>query len=161
MASNVLPGHQHPPSSRRGHLHVGATGSATLARFLVPLGRLFFTAIFLESVPGHFKAQTIAYAAHAGAPLANVLVPITGLLALIGGLSVLLGYHARIGAALLALFLVPVTLIMHAFWAVPDAAAAQLQMIMFMKNLAMLGGALLLMYFGAGPISIDERQGRL
>jgi putative oxidoreductase len=135
-------------------------GASSAARFLVPVGRFLFALIFLVSTPLHFQHAGIAYAAQAGTPLAGVLVPIAGLLALFGGLSVLFGYHARIGALLLAIFLVPVTLIMHAFWSTPDAGTAMLERVMFMKNLAMFGAALLLMYFGAGPISIDARQGR-
>jgi putative oxidoreductase len=79
-------------------------------------------------------------------------------LALAGGLSVLFGYKARIGAWLLVLFLVPVTLMMHAFWTVPDAGIARIQEAMFMKNLSMLGAALMITYMGAGPVSIDERR---
>jgi putative oxidoreductase len=126
----------------------------------VPLGRLLFTLIFLESVPMHFSAQGIGYAAHSGVPWANVLVPLSGILALAGGLSVLLGYHARIGALLLVLFLIPVTLTMHAFWNIADATMARMQMIMFMKNVSMLGAALLILHFGAGPISIDAARTR-
>jgi putative oxidoreductase len=50
-----------------------------------------------------------------------------------------------------------VTLAMHAFWAMPDPMMRMMQQAMFMKNLAMLGGALLIAYFGAGPVSLDER----
>jgi putative oxidoreductase len=46
---------------------------------------------------------------------------------------------------------------MHAFWNVPDPMMRQIQMAFFMKNLAMLGGALLVAYWGAGPVSLDER----
>ena len=89
-------------------------------RFLVPIGRALFALIFIAAAFGHFSSETIAYARHAGVPLANVAVPLSGVLSLIGGILVLLGYHARIGAWLIVLFLVPVTLTMHAFWAVPD-----------------------------------------
>jgi uncharacterized membrane protein YphA (DoxX/SURF4 family) len=61
----------------------------------------------------------------------------------VGALSVLLGYHARAGAWVLVLFLIPVTLFMHAFWRVADPGPAQLQQVMFLKNVAILGGALL------------------
>jgi uncharacterized membrane protein YphA (DoxX/SURF4 family) len=44
---------------------------------------------------------------------------------------------------------------MHAFWAVKDPMAAQMQMVMFMKNVSIMGGALLLSYFGSGPLSLD------
>src|SRR5438132_12540237 len=126
-------------------------------RSLVPVARLLLVALFLMSAPNHFKAQTIAYAAQQGVPLAPILVPLSGLLALAGGLSVLIGWHARAGAWLLVAFLLPVTLMMHAFWAVPDPMMRQIQMAFFMKNLAMLGGALLIAYWGAGPVSLDER----
>jgi hypothetical protein len=55
--------------------------------FLVPLGRLLFVAIFLMSAPMHFSSQAIEHARHAGVPAADVLVPISGVLALLGGLS--------------------------------------------------------------------------
>ena len=129
-------------------------------RSLVPVARLLFVALFLMSAPSHFKAQTIAYAAQQGVPFASVLVPLSGLMAIAGGLSVLLGWHARVGAWLLVAFLVPVTLMMHAFWAIPDPMTRLMQQAMFMKNLAMLGGALLIAYFGAGPVSLDERERR-
>jgi putative oxidoreductase len=129
-------------------------------RALVPLARLLFAAIFLMSVPGHFQAQTIAYAAQQGVPLATILVPLSGILALAGGLSILLGWRARAGAWLIAAFLVPVTLAMHAFWAMPDPMMRMMHEAMFMKNLGLLGGALLVAYFGAGPVSLDERARR-
>ncbi len=88
-------------------------------------------------------------------PAARVLVPLSGALALLGALSLLIGYQARLGAWLLVLFLLPVTLVMHNFWAATDPAVAQLQQVMFLKNLSMLGGALLLAHFGAGPLSLD------
>lgn len=131
-----------------------------VARYWVPLGRLLFTAIFLSAVPGHLTTAEIQQAANHGLPFANVLVPFSGLIALLGGLSVLLGYHARIGAALLALFLIPVTLVMHAFWGISDPMQAQMQQIMFMKNMALLGTTFMLMYMGAGPISFDEHARR-
>jgi putative oxidoreductase len=129
-------------------------------RSIVPVARLLFVALFLMSAPGHFKAQTIAYAAEQGVPFATILVPFSGLMALAGGLSILVGWHARAGAWLLVLFLVPVTLAMHAFWAVPDPMMRMMQQGMFMKNLGLLGGALLIAYFGAGPVSLDERARR-
>ena len=125
-------------------------------RSLVPVARLLFAAIFLMSAPGHFQAGTIAYAAQQGVPFASILVPLSGILALAGGLSVLLGWHARAGAWLLVVFLVPVTLAMHAFWAVSDPTMRMFQQAFFMKNLAMLGGALGIAYWGAGPVSLDE-----
>ena len=127
--------------------------------YLVLLGRVFFALIFILSTPGHFSAATIGYAAQQGVPFASFLVPASGLLAWVGGLSVAVGYHARIGALLLIGFLVPVTLSLHNFWAVSDPMMAQLQQAMFFKNVSMLGAALLVVNFGAGPKSVDARRG--
>ncbi|HYS19463.1 MAG TPA: DoxX family protein [Gemmatimonadales bacterium] len=127
-------------------------------RYLVPAGRVLFAAIFIAGAVGHFTQAEIGYAAYQGVPLAGVLVPASGLLALAGGLSVLLGYHARLGAWLLVLFLVPVTAVMHNFWVVKDPMMAQMQQAMFFKNLSLLGGSLLIAYFGAGPLSLDARR---
>jgi putative oxidoreductase len=90
--------------------------------------------------------------------LASILVPLSGVLALAGGLSILLGYRAKIGAWVIALFLVPVTLMMHKFWGISDPMMAQMQMAMFMKNVSMLGAALLISQLGAGPFSLDARR---
>jgi putative oxidoreductase len=125
---------------------------------VVLLGRLFFALIFLTAGPNHFSSQMIAYAASQGVPLVSIVVPFSGLLAIVGGLSILLGYRARIGAWLIAIFLVGVTPMMHKFWIVPDPMMHQLQMIMFMKNVAMLGGALLISQLGSGPWSLDSRR---
>jgi putative oxidoreductase len=142
-----------------------ATGTATISRgvevrsipggIVVLLGRLLFVLIFLEFGPNHFSKPTIAFAASQGVPFAWFAVPSAGVLALAGGLSILLGFHAKIGASLIALFLIPVTFMMHKFWTIQDAGMSQMQMVMFMKNLAILGGALMISQFGAGPISLD------
>ena len=159
MTQQVMPSSQRHPHDY-DHAHSLGEHLASFSAYLVPLGRLLFTLIFLVSLPMHFSAQGIGYAAHSGVPWPGVLVPLSGILALVGGLSVLLGYHARIGALLLALFLIPVTLMMHAFWNIPDADLARMQLVMFMKNVCMLGAALLLMHFGAGPISVDSARAR-
>src|SRR5690242_7942068 len=125
---------------------------------LVVLGRFLFALIFVMAGANHFNKQTIGYAASQGVPLAAIAVPLSGVLAIAGGLSILLGYRARLGAWLIVLFLIPVTLMMHKFWTVADPMMAQIQMILFMKNVSMLGGALLISYFGAGPFSLDVRR---
>jgi len=105
----------------------------------------------------HLAKQTIAYAASQGVPAASVLVPLSGVIALIGSLSILLGYRAKLGAWLIVIFLIGVTPL-HKFWGVSDPMMQQLQMAMFMKNIAMLGGALLITQFGSGPWSLDNRK---
>ncbi len=133
------------------------TQAPSVAGPVVLLGLLFFALIFVMAGPNHFSSQTIAYAALQGVPLASIAVPFSGVLAILGGLSILVGYRARIGAWLIVLFLLAVTPTMHNFWAVSDPMMHQMQMIMFMKNLAMLGGALLITQFGAGAWSLDAR----
>ncbi|MFZ0771554.1 MAG: DoxX family protein [Candidatus Sulfotelmatobacter sp.] len=125
---------------------------------IVLLGRFLFVLIFLMSGPRHFLSETIGYAASQGVPLASVAVPISGALALFGGVSILLGYRAKLGAWLIVLFLAGVTPMMHNFWAVTDPMMHQMQLIMFMKNVSMLGGALLISQLGSGPWSIDSRR---
>jgi putative oxidoreductase len=124
---------------------------------VVLLARLLFVLIFVMAGPNNFAAQTIAYAASQGVPLASIAVPLAGVIAIAGGLSILLGYRAKIGAWLLVLFLACVTPMLHNFWAVTDPMTRQMQMINFMKNLSMMGGALLISQFGAGPWSLDAR----
>jgi putative oxidoreductase len=128
------------------------------AGFVAVLGRFLFAAIFLMSGPRHFSAQTIAYAAQQGVPLAGLLVPVSGALAVVAGLSILLGYRAKLGAWLIVLFLALVTPALHNFWAVKDPMMAQMQMVNFMKNLSMAGGALLITQLGAGAWSLDARR---
>jgi putative oxidoreductase len=126
--------------------------------WVVLLGRVLFALIFIISGPNHFAKQTIGYAAAQGVPLASLAVPFSGLMAIVGGLSILLGYRARIGAWLIVLFLVPVTFMMHNFWAVVDPMMKQMQMIMFFKNVSMTGAALFISQIGAGPFSLDARR---
>ena len=144
------------PSVFSSRSTLGSTRNLTAA--LVPVGRALFVAIFLLAGRSHFDPGTIAYARSAGVPFAEFIVPASGVLAFLGGLSVLLGWRARLGATMLVAFLVPVTLTMHAFWAVKDPMMAQMQFAMFMKNLGLIGCALLVAHFGAGPYSLDARR---
>ncbi len=125
--------------------------------YIVLLGRILYSAIFLMSAPGHFTAATIAYSAGKGVPMASISVPLSGAIALLGGLGILLGFKARYGAWLIVIFLVPVTFMIHDFWTVSDPMMRQMQQINFMKNLAMLGAALLIAHFGSGPLSVDKK----
>jgi putative oxidoreductase len=122
------------------------------------LGRFLFALIFVLGGTNDFSSQAIAYAASQGVPLATIAVPLAGVLAIVGGLSVLLGYRAKVGAWLLILFLAGVTPMMHNFWTVADPMMHQMQFIMFLKNLSMMGGALVISQFGAGPWSLDARR---
>ncbi|HET9139377.1 DoxX family protein [Actinophytocola sp.] len=109
------------------------------------IGRILFVLLFLGSGFAHL-AQTEAmagYAASKGVPNARLATQLSGVLILVGGLMVLLGIWADLGALLLVLFLVPTALLMHAFWKETDPQARQLEMIQFQKDMALAGAALL------------------
>jgi putative oxidoreductase len=127
-------------------------------KYIPLIGRILFSLIFIMTILGSFSVGTIAYASSAGVPMASMLVPLSGIIALLGALSIILGFKAKIGGWLIIIFLIPVTFYMHQFWAVQDQMAMQMQMANFMKNISMLGGALLITYFGAGPVSIDNMK---
>jgi uncharacterized membrane protein YphA (DoxX/SURF4 family) len=80
--------------------------------------------IFIAGGLGHFSHQEIANAASQGVPIANILVPVSGIIAIVGGPSILLGFHGKVGAWLLVFFLVRVTFMMHNFWAVKRSHGA-------------------------------------
>jgi putative oxidoreductase len=124
-------------------------------RYLVLAGRISFALIFITAAPRHFSREGIEHAAQLGTPLAGLLVPISGVMALAGGLSIAAGYQARWGAWMLVAFLLPVTFLMHGFWKLQDPALAHVQQAMFAKNLSMLGATLMITYFGSGPLSLD------
>lgn len=126
-------------------------------KYIVVIGRVLYALIFITSGSFHFTDAAADYASSQGVPAAPILVPLAGVMAIVGGLSILLGFKARWGAWIIVLFLVPVTLMMHRYWALDDPMQRQIQMAMFMKNTSMLGAALLIAWFGAGPVSVDER----
>lgn len=122
-------------------------------------GRILLAAIFLISGVGkilQWSAVTGVIAAH-GLPFPGAFLLVATVVELVGGLSILFGVKARWGAALLFAYLIPVTLIMHNFWAF-SGLDAQAQMANFLKNLAIMGGFLQVMAFGPGMFSLDESR---
>lgn len=124
-------------------------------KFVILLARLLFAFIFIYSGVNHLMGEGITYAEDNGVPIANLFVPAAGAVALLGGLSILLGFKAKWGAWFIVLFLVGVTFTMHHWWTITEPMARQMQLANFNKNLALLGGALYIAYFGAGALSID------
>ena len=120
--------------------------------FATFIGRILFSLIFIVSGLLHFSSATIGYAASQGVPLAQLVVPLSGVMAIIGAASIISGYKSRLGAFLIIAFLLPVTFAMHPFWAVTDPMMQQVEMFMFLKNMSMLGGALLIAIQGAGSL---------
>jgi putative oxidoreductase len=125
-------------------------------RYISLLGRIFFALIFVMGGAADFSKSGMEHAEAAGVPMASIAVPLAGVLAIVGGLSIALGYKARLGAWLIVLFLVPVTFYMHAFWKETDPQMMQMQQVNFFKNIALLGAALMITQFGSGPASLKN-----
>ena len=131
--------------------------AVTFHSYVSLVGRLLLSAIFLFAGAGKIMdyAGTAQQMADRGMPAVELLLPAAIAVEILGGLSLLLGFQTRLGALLLFLFLIPTTLIYHNFWAVPDPGQYHMQLIHFMKNLAIMGGLLEFCAAGAGAISID------
>lgn len=134
-----------------------------IAKKFGPLaGRLLIANIFIIS--GYHKiggfAGTAGYmASKMGLPqdsmLVNAMLAATIVIELGGGLLLILGWQARWAATAIVLWMIPVTLIFHAYWNVP-ADQIQMQMIQFQKNLAITGGLLYIAAFGPGALSLGR-----
>jgi putative oxidoreductase len=123
-------------------------------RFAPLLGRILIAILF---VPAGFQKATgfqgtVQYAASVGMPLPALAIVASIVIELGCGLLLLVGFKARWAAAALAVFSVVTALFFH------NNFADQMQMINFMKNLAIAGGLLQIVYFGAGPLSVDNRK---
>jgi uncharacterized membrane protein YphA (DoxX/SURF4 family) len=113
---------------------------------IIVIGRILFGGFFLMSGINHFtklEAMT-GYAKYKKLPAAKLGVLISGLMLVIGGITIILGYYADLGALLLAIFLVLAAVIFHNFWKETDATAKQNEMLGFMKDMALAGAALIL-----------------
>jgi uncharacterized membrane protein YphA (DoxX/SURF4 family) len=113
------------------------------------IGRILFVGIFLlagSTIHLLNRRQGVEFARMYNVPLPEFGVPFTGVLAVLGGISVALGIWGDLGALMIAVFLLLITPLMHAFWRETDAMQKQVQMTNFMKNFALLGGALVLFY---------------
>ena len=124
--------------------------------FAVPVGRLLLALIFIIS--GFNKVMgwpgVVGAVEAKGLPI-PLLFGVGAVLAeLGGGLLVALGFKARFGALVLIVFTIVTTLVFHNYWAF-EGPDRQVQMINFMKNLSMTGGLLLVLAYGAGPLSVD------
>lgn len=128
-----------------------------MQKFIPTLGRIFLSVIFLMAGLNKITnfAGTQKYMAAYGIPLTAFFAVCAIILEIAGGLSVLLGYKTRWGAFALVIFLIPTTLIFHTKF------SEQIQVVMFMKNMAILGGLLLLASFGPGPLSVDGKYFKL
>ncbi len=111
---------------------------------LVLIGRILYGGTFILLGLNNFARlnEKTDLARSKGVPIAKLSVILSSALIILGGLSILLGYRIEIGIAVLAVFLVPTSLMMHSFWAEEDPQARQVEMVQFFKNVALLGAAL-------------------
>jgi putative oxidoreductase len=120
------------------------------------VGRLLMSAIFILSGIAKFADPhgAIGFMEKVGIPNSGVLVYVAGAAEVLGGLSLAFGFLTRIGAIGLFVYLIIATLYFHNFWALsePDAKT---QMVQFMKNLAIMGGLLMVAAMGPGRFSLD------
>jgi putative oxidoreductase len=117
------------------------------------LARLLISSLFLVAGFGKLTdiAGTAGWFGSIGFPAPTAVAVLVGLLELVGGLAILAGFKTRIAAIALAVFTIAATLIAH------TDLADQVQMLMFLKNLSITGGLLVLATFGPGSLSVDRR----
>ncbi len=123
------------------------------------LGRLLLALMFILSGVGKLGniQGTAAFIASGGLPAPTVLAVAVGALELFGGLALVVGYQVRLVGLALALFTVAASVVFHAYWSAP-AAQQFVAQLLFMKNISVAGGMLLISALGAGPLSIDARR---
>jgi putative oxidoreductase len=121
------------------------------------LGRILLSCIFLVSAYAKVAdwSSSVQMMEAKGIPGASILLLLAVLIEAIGGLMILTGFFARIGATALFLYLIPVTIIFHSFWDVGDVQR-NIQLVSFLKNLAIMGGLAMLSAFGPGRISFGR-----
>ncbi|MBE9054035.1 DoxX family protein [Nostocales cyanobacterium LEGE 11386] len=125
-----------------------------LKKYIPLVARSFLAVIFIYT--GLNKvfnfAQTSEFMAKAGLPIVGVLLVFTIAFQILGGLSIILGYKAKIGAILLIIFLIPATIVFH------NPVADPSQFNNFFKNLSIIGGLLLVLTYGSGSLSLDQSE---
>ena len=123
------------------------------------IGRILVSVIFIASGLGKLAAFSMmaGMLAAKGFPAPAVALGIAAAVEIFGGLALLLGFHTRVAAWVLFLFLIPTTLAFHNFWALSGMEKMDNQA-HFFKNVAIMGGLIFLAAFGAGAYSIDNKR---
>ncbi len=126
---------------------------------IVALARVLLALMFVLAGIGKFTGLEgmAGYIASKGLPAPTLLALGAGVLDVVAGIALAIGFQARWAALSLALFTLVATLLFHNFWAMP-AEQQMIQQLMFLKNLAVTGGLLLVFSLGAGPASVDARR---
>lgn len=128
------------------------TSGASVA---ILIGRILLAAMFVLAGFGKLTdiGGTAGWFGSIGLPAPTILAVLVGLLELVAGLAIVVGFQTRIAALALALFTIGATLIAHTNF------ADMMQFLIFQKNFAVVGGLLVLAFAGAGALSVDARRG--
>ena len=142
--------------ANRGYNHPSII-APSVADAAALVGRILLAFLFLKSGWGKIDGfeQTAAMMASKGVPLANIALIVTIILELGAGILLVIGYKARWAALAIALWLIPVTFMFHAYWSVP-ADQVMNQTNNFFKNVSIFGGMLMVFAFGPGRYSVDK-----
>jgi putative oxidoreductase len=127
------------------------------------IGRVLFALLFISSGVNHFAQNSAmtAYAKYKKIPMAKIAVYISGLMLVLGGIYIALGFYADLGALLIAIFLIPTAFLMHAFWKESDATAKANERIAFFKDLSLAGAALIIFALLRGGADFGSNVGTL
>jgi putative oxidoreductase len=135
----------------------------SFSEYISPLiGRLALAWFFLSEVytrAGEWEAN-VALMALKQIPAPPFLFALAILVMVLGGLSLLLGFHARHGAMILFGFTAISSVLMHDYWHIKEAGARAADYEIFARNIAIAGGLLMIMGLGAGPFALDNRKAR-
>ncbi len=131
----------------------------TYTSYVSVIGRFLLALMFILS--GYAKlgdiSGTAGYVASGGLPFPTLLAAIVGAFELLGGIALVVGFRTRIVGLAMALFTLAASVIFHAYWAAP-AEQQFVAQLLFMKNLSVAGGLLLVSALGAGPWSLDATK---
>lgn len=133
--------------------------NANVRNWVALVARIALALIFITSGWSKINnfAGTVGYMTNAGVPMVQLLLVLTIIIELGGGLLLAVGWKARWAALAFAIWIVPVSLVFHAFWsAAPEQA--QMQTIQFMKNVSIFGGMLMVFAFGPGALALDREK---
>jgi len=141
------------------HVSPAAGAASAPQDALALVGRILIAYLFIPAGWGKIAgfAGTVGYATSVGMPMPQVAVAVGLAIELVGGLMLLAGFKTRWAAAALALFTLVAAFFFHNYWAMPEAQQ-MMQKIMFDKNIAIAGGLLVLVAFGAGRFSLDGNR---
>ncbi|HEY1613890.1 MAG TPA: DoxX family protein [Rhizomicrobium sp.] len=122
------------------------------------IGRLALAWFFLSEAwaRAHAWQPTVSMLRAAGVSAAEPLLVLALVVMVLGGVSLVLGFHARHGAVLLFGFTIAVTILLHAYWKVADEGARLADYEIFARNIAISGALLMIVGLGAGPFAVDS-----